>query len=331
MESSHQNGASFFYKPKLPADEMKKALIYLMYFTIALTLDAKQVHIVFIAGNSIHRWGDHENLLMCNLYKDLLTKASNDIKAEVLDASKGSPVKLDGAAPDAVIIIGEGETNHPLKDNPSFLKELNRRKINVGVIHYALHFSDEKDYKFLDSTVGGHYEPFWSVNPTWTANFVLEKHPITNGVKPFSIKDEYYFNIRFSEMPGQRVIPIAKAAPPDKVRMYRFGAHTGNQYVRDNKGKLETLLWVAENADSTRGFGYAGGHSIWAFAQKDFRKLMLNAAAWLSGVEIPPEGFESPSISYDEIASKITKDERPDKEYYEEVWRTFVERNSAQK
>ncbi|MFR6032505.1 MAG: hypothetical protein ACLUKN_04610 [Bacilli bacterium] len=40
--------------------------------------------------------------------------------------------------------------------------------------------------------------------------------------------------------------------------MYRFGAHTGNQYVRDNKGKLETLLWVAENADSTRGFGYAG-------------------------------------------------------------------------
>lgn len=68
-----------------------------------------------------------------------------------------------------------------------------------------------------------------------------------------------------------------------------------------------------------------------AFAQKDFRKLMLNAAAWLSGIEIPPEGLESPSISYDEIASKITKDERPDKEYYEEVWRTFVERNSAQK
>lgn len=40
-ESSHQNGASFFYKPKLPADEMKKALIYLMYFTIAANARCK--------------------------------------------------------------------------------------------------------------------------------------------------------------------------------------------------------------------------------------------------------------------------------------------------
>lgn len=320
---------AFFIGCEPSKTKMKNLLACFVFFILALPLNARQPHIVFLAGNSIHRWGDHENLLMCNLYKDLLTKACGEIKIDVLDTTK-SQLQIDGN-PDAVIIIGEGEGNHPLKSNPALLEELSRKKINIGVIHYALHFSDAKDYKYLDSTVGGHYEPHWSVNPTWLANFTLERHPITNGVKPFSINDEYYFNIRFSDIAGQKIIPIAKAAPPDKVRMYRFGAHTGNQYVRDNKGKSETLLWVAENPNGTRGFGYAGGHSIWAFAQKDFRKLMVNAAAWLAKIEIPAEGLESPPINYDEIAAKITKEERPDKEYYEEVWKTFVEKNSAQR
>ena len=126
-------------------------------------------------------------MLMCNLYKDLLTKACGEIKIDVLDTTK-SQLQIDGN-PDAVIIIGEGEGNHPLKSNPALLEELSRKKINIGVIHYALHFSDAKDYKYLDSTVGGHYEPHWSVNPTWLANFTLERHPITNGVKPFSINE----------------------------------------------------------------------------------------------------------------------------------------------
>ena len=62
--------------------------------------------------------------------------------------------------------------------------------------------------------LGGYFEVFWSVNPHWTADFKsFPKHPITRGVKPFSLKDEWYYHMKFRDnMKG--VTPILSALPP---------------------------------------------------------------------------------------------------------------------
>ncbi len=50
--------------------------------------------------------------------------------------------------------------------------------------------------------IGGYYEDHFSCNPIWEPKFdSLPDHPITRGVKPFQIKDEWYFNMRFADGP----------------------------------------------------------------------------------------------------------------------------------
>ena len=46
--------------------------------------------------------------------------------------------------------------------------------------------------------IGGAFELNYSVNPVWEADFErLPKHPITNGVKPFRLRDEWYYGMRW--------------------------------------------------------------------------------------------------------------------------------------
>lgn len=46
--------------------------------------------------------------------------------------------------------------------------------------------------------LGGHYEHQFSCNPMWEPHFTtFPTHPITQGVQPFQIKDEWYMNMRF--------------------------------------------------------------------------------------------------------------------------------------
>ena len=50
------------------------------------------------------------------------------------------------------------------------------------------------------------FEPYWSVNPVWNAEFtLLPEHPITRGVEPFAMMDEWYYHMRFQNLPQQLV------------------------------------------------------------------------------------------------------------------------------
>ena len=127
--------------------------------------------------------------------------------------------------------------------------------------------------------------------------------------------------MKFAENSGQRITPLAVVAPPDNVRKRRFGANTGNPFVRQNLGRDETIFWLCENPNGTRGFGCTGGHGVWILANPNFARLVVNASAWLAGIGIPDGGFDFPLPKIDEIAAKIKKEKRPDYESYMEDWR----------
>jgi hypothetical protein len=121
---------------------------------------------------------------------------------------------------------------------------------------------------------GGYFETFWSVNPTWEANFTsLPNHPITRGVKPFKIRDEWYYHMRFADgMKG--VTPILTAVPPDSTRG-RPGAnftHGGNPEVQKHMGEPEHVMWAYERPDGGRGFGFTGAHYHKNWGDENFAK-----------------------------------------------------------
>jgi hypothetical protein len=171
-------------------------------------------------------------------------------------------------------------------------------------MHFAVEVVPEQAGDHLKRWIGGHYEHELSCNPIWTAKFdSLPEHPITRGVQPFSIQDEWYFNMRFvgdisGNQPAQtedlRFVPILIASPSDAVRdgpyVYPQGPYP---HIQVNKGRAETLLWTVERKDGGRGFGFTGGHFHDNWADQNFRKIMLNSFLWLAQVDVPERGVES--------------------------------------
>jgi hypothetical protein len=142
--------------------------------------------------------------------------------------------------------------------------------------------------------MGGAYEPNWSVNPTWTADFkTLPDHPICRGVKPFHIRDEWYFHLRFQD--GMRgVTPILAAVPPASTMDRPDGPHSGNPAVRQavKNGEIQTMAWAYERPGGGRGFGFTGAHYHKNYADDNFRKVVLNGILWIAHAEVPSNGVE---------------------------------------
>jgi hypothetical protein len=181
------------------------------------------------------------------------------------------------------------------------IDELAKKGVGLAFIHYAVIVPKGKAGNCLLDWIGGYYETYWSVNPHWEAEFKkLPRHPITRGVRPFSINDEWYYHMRFVEN-MENITPILTAVPPDSTRKRKDGPHSGNPHVRARMGMPEHVAWAYERPDGGRGFGFTGGHWHWNWAHDDFRKLVLNALVWLTGTEVPPDGVPSKTPSIEEL------------------------------
>ena len=152
--------------------------------------------------------------------------------------------------------------------------------------------------------IGGHYEHMFSCNPMWEPAFVsFPDHPVTRGVQPFEIKDEWYFNMRFianmagnesAETTGMKFVPILVAAPSSDVRdgpyVYPKGPYP---HIQASEGRAEAMMWAVERGDGGRGFGFTGGHFHDNWGNDDFRKVVLNAVLWIGKADVPEAGVES--------------------------------------
>jgi hypothetical protein len=73
---------------------------------------------------------------------------------------------------------------------------------------------------------------FCSANPHWEAAFTaFPEHPATRGVKPFSLRDEWYYNMRFRDS-RTGLVPLLTATPPAETLSRPDGPHSGNPDVR---------------------------------------------------------------------------------------------------
>ena len=134
----------------------------------------------------------------------------------------------------------------------------------------------------LLTAIGGYFETWWSVNPHWEADFTtLPDHPITEGIEPFMMNDEWYFNMRFVD---EGVTPILVAVPPPSTTERDDGPHSGNPHVREMvaAGQAQVVAWAYERPGGGRGFGYTGGHFHANWQDDNARELVLNAIEWVA-------------------------------------------------
>jgi hypothetical protein len=275
---------------------MKKLLLLSTLIATTLAVSAADKKMVFLAGPPSHGPREHEHRAGCLLLQTCLANVPG--VASVV-YSNGWPADaktaFDGAA--AIVVYADGGGRHPLltDDHLQIIGDLMKKGVGLVCMHYAVEPTKEKGEKEFLDWIGGAFEIDWSVNPHWDAEFKkLPKHPITRGVNPFKIRDEWYFHMRFRDG-MQSVTPILSAIAPESTMERSDGAHSGNPAVREavKRGEPQHMAWACERSDGGRGFGFTGAHFHNNWANDDFRKLVLNAILWVGKKDVPKGGVKS--------------------------------------
>lgn len=264
--------------------------------------------IVMIAGKPSHGPGQHEHNAGVQLLTKCLKESGSPVDIKVhLNAEWPSPDEL--AKADTILIYSDGGGGHPALqgDHLAQLGKEMKRGAGFVCLHYAVEVPITPGGPEFTDWLGGYFEPNWSVNPHWQADFKeLPKHAISNGVKPFTTNDEWYFHMRFrKDMKG--VSPILTAIAPDSTMSRKDGAHEGNPAVREEvKNKVpQHTAWAVEREDGGRGFGFSGGHFHQGWSNDDQRKLVLNAILWTAKAMVPSDGVASNKVTEEDLKANL--------------------------
>lgn len=281
----------------------------LLFATIAMAsfaADDSPRKLVIVAGKPSHPPRMHE----FNAGTQLLAKCLQGIRGlSVSVALNGWPQDekvFDKAS--AIVFYMDGGARHEVVLENGRRKELvdkwTKQGVGIGCMHYGVEVVADQAGAEFKRWIGGHYENMFSCNPIWEPSFTtFPDHPITRGVRPFQIKDEWYFNMRFigdlegnkpASVEGSKFVPILVAAPSDDVRngpyVYPQGPYP---HIQAARGRAEAMMWAVERPDGGRGFGFTGGHFHDNWGNDQFRKVVLNAMVWLAKAEVPASGIES--------------------------------------
>ena len=191
--------------------------------------------------------------------------------------------------------------------------------VENGAGFMAVHFGVEvnkgaQGNNYLD-WMGGYFETFWSVNPWWTPEIkVASGHPTARGVKPFQIKDEWYYHMRFQDqMKG--VTPILSAVAPLNTVNFKDkpSDRGGNAEVLKavTAGEPQHLAWAYDRPGGGRGFGFTGFHNFSNLTNDSFRTTLLNGVAWVSKLEVAADGVPSTTPTKAEMDALLDEVHKP--------------------
>jgi hypothetical protein len=277
----------------------------------AATGSSGRKKVVFIAGKPSHGFAQHEHRAGCMLLAKALN-ASGLVQTAVYTG--GWPTDesvLDDA--DSIVIYADGGTKHPMissSEHPQSFEHLGKlmgKGVGLVCIHYAVEVPKGPAGDALLAWIGGYFEPYWSINPHWTADYQhLPDHPIARGVRPFTISDEWYYHMRFR--PGMEgVTPILSTLPPASSLDRPDGPHSNNPAVREavKNGEPQHMAWACQRPDGGLGFGFTGGHFHWNWGDNSFRKTVLNAIVWSAKLDVPADGVSSKTPTIDELLANL--------------------------
>jgi putative membrane-bound dehydrogenase-like protein len=269
--------------------------------------------VVFVAGRPSHAYGAHEHNAGCRLLAARLQESLPNFTCDVhFNGWPADANAFDGA--DCIVMYCDGGPRHMVNEHLDQVDALAKKGVGIVCIHYGVEVpKGPSGEKFLD-WIGGYSEPNWSVNPHWTARFEkYPDHPITRGVGPIEINDEWYYHMRFRDgMKG--VTPILTALPPKESLSRPDGPHSGNPAVRAavlDRKEPQHMAWAAERDGGGRGFGFTGGHDHWNWGDPNFRKLVLNAIVWCAHGEVPTAGVESPLVTMKDLEANMDPKNKP--------------------
>ncbi|MGH9370090.1 MAG: ThuA domain-containing protein [Vicinamibacterales bacterium] len=289
---------------------MRIRLLYGACIAALLVMAASDVstqttkQILLIGDRPSHGPLQHEHNSAAHLFQKWLSAVPGVKTTAVFDGWPTDASLIDKA--DAIFMFCTGGNRHYAfqEDHAQSLQKAAARGAGLMFFHYCVEPGAEAGRKEMLDWIGGYFETHYSVNPIWEADFAsLPNHPITRGVAPFTIRDEWYYNMRFREdMKG--ITAILTAVPGPDTLKRPDGPHSGNPDVRAKAGKPTVVMWAYERPNKGRGIGFTGGHYHMNLEDPNFRKLVLNSLLWIAKVDVPKDGVNV-ALGPDELKERI--------------------------
>jgi type 1 glutamine amidotransferase len=284
---------------------------HLLFVCLLIVSPVGAADVLLVAGPKSHAPGAHEHPAGCELLAKHLQASGLPLTVEVSQGWPQDPAKV--AAADTLVIYSDGLAGHVAVGQVAELRKRYEAGKGLAILHFALEPDGPEMAALLDDAIGGRFDKDWSVNPIWKMTApTLGKHPVTRGVGPFEVEDEFYYHLRLRA----DVTPVLQALPPASS-LGADGPRSGNPAVRKALADQvpQTLSWVVENANKSRGFGFTGGHFHQHWANPDYRRLVLNAIVWTAGIEVPENGVTgnvAAAPAYQTIDEAIAKGDLAD-------------------
>lgn len=210
--------------------------------------EAMPKKIVFLAGEKSHGPGDHEYEAGLRFFQRCLDASdlAPRLKTELhTDGWPGDPATLNDA--DSIVIFSDG-SDHNLDAHPLFrgdrldtLRTQMARGCGFVVIHYSTFAPVGPLGDAWLEWMGGFFDYETGPDGGWRSAIEFRDfdvfpdpgHPVARGVAPITLREEFYFKMRFRE-DDPRLKPVLRIDTPDA-------------------GPDKVVAWTVERADGGRG------------------------------------------------------------------------------
>jgi len=222
-------------------------------------------------GPDGHPWNTHEFRAGVRILAKLLADVPG-LEVSIADAEEnGREIsKRVDEADGVVVFVSEGAKW--IGQDPQRLEAFRRLAARGGGVT-ALHWGvGAKDAQYVDVAKslwggchGGPDRKYVVDTKTLTPN---ADHPITAGLAPITIRDEWYNTLKFATDPP--VTPL---------------------WTAEIDGATHPVAWAWERPDGGRGFGFVGLHFHQNWEEETYRRFVTRGVLWTVGLEEPKPGL----------------------------------------
>lgn len=232
-------------------------------------LKAKKSVLLIGQGPDGHPAGTHEYLAGLRVLAAVLAKVPG-VAVTTADATgkwAEGPELIDRA--DGVVLFVSEGAKWVTADAARLaaFRRLAKRGGGRVTLHWAMGTREAGPVKEYVALFGGcHGGPDRKYKVLETTATVVGKHPITRGVTGFTVKDEFYYQLKFGEKVPQAILKVAI------------------------DGEDHVVAWAAE--DAGRAFGFSGLHFHDNWRRPEYRRLVAQGVLWTLNEAVPPAGHD---------------------------------------
>jgi hypothetical protein len=249
------------------------AVLALLTITAPAFADGPKRLLLIGQGPDGHPAAAHEYVAGLKILHTCLEKVPDlEIKQVLADNPWREGPDLLDKADGVVLYLAEGAKW--LQADPKryeAMKKLAARGGAIVALHWAIGTKEAPPIDGYVQLVGGcHGGPDRKYKILQADATVADpKHPIATAIKPFGVRDEFYYQLKFVKPEGT-VKPILQVAID---------------------GQKETVAWSWERPDGGRSFGFSGLHYHDNWRLTEYRRLVAQAVLWTLRLPIPEKGL----------------------------------------